>query len=123
MGTLLAFTTVAISILILRYVPPDEVPLTSLLQESIYPEAFHHSQEKDGACSKDSSSIMNDGEISAVKPLINKEINQGNADNIPLVQIKRFDNHDLPLVSEWIFPVHLCFINGELCSLSFGQRN
>lgn len=113
MGTLLAFTTVAISILILRYVPPDEVPLTSSIQESIYPEV----------CSKDSSSIMNDGEISAVKPLINKEINQGNADNIPLVQIKRFDNHDLPLVSEWIFPVHLCFINGELCSLSFGQRN
>ncbi|KAH7675232.1 Amino acid/polyamine transporter I protein [Dioscorea alata] len=65
-GTLLAFTTVAISILILRYVPPDEVPLTSSNQESIYPEV----------CSKDSSSIMNDGEISAVKPLINKEVNQ-----------------------------------------------
>lgn len=35
MGTLLAFTTVAVSVLILRYVPPDEVPLTSGLQESI----------------------------------------------------------------------------------------
>lgn len=35
MGTLLAFTTVAISVLILRYVPPDEVPLPSSLQESI----------------------------------------------------------------------------------------
>ncbi|WOL19621.1 hypothetical protein Cni_G28423 [Canna indica] len=34
-GTLLAFTTVAISILILRYVPPDTVPLPSSLQESI----------------------------------------------------------------------------------------
>ena len=87
MGTLLAFTTVAISILILRYVPPNEVPLTSSIQESINSEAFHYSQEKDGACSIDSSSIVNDGKTSAVKPLINKEIKQGNADNITLVQI------------------------------------
>ncbi|KAM0943570.1 putative amino acid/polyamine transporter I, cationic amino acid transporter [Dioscorea sansibarensis] len=75
-GTLLAFTTVAISILILRYVPPNEVPLTSSIQESINSEAFHYSQEKDGACSIDSSSIVNDGKTSAEKPLINKEINQ-----------------------------------------------
>ncbi|XP_021282168.1 cationic amino acid transporter 2, vacuolar-like [Herrania umbratica] len=34
-GTLLAFTMVAISVLILRYLPPDEVPLPSSLQESI----------------------------------------------------------------------------------------
>lgn len=34
-GTLLAFTMVAISVLILRYVPPDEVPLPSSLQDSI----------------------------------------------------------------------------------------
>uniref|UniRef100_J3LR85 Cationic amino acid transporter C-terminal domain-containing protein n=2 Tax=Oryza brachyantha TaxID=4533 RepID=J3LR85_ORYBR len=34
-GTLLAFTIVAVSILILRYVPPDEVPLPSSLQESL----------------------------------------------------------------------------------------
>ncbi|GMN38959.1 hypothetical protein TIFTF001_008184 [Ficus carica] len=34
-GTLLAFTTVAVSVLILRYVPPDETPLSSSLQESI----------------------------------------------------------------------------------------
>ncbi|XAR69499.1 hypothetical protein NMG60_11001107 [Bertholletia excelsa] len=34
-GTLLAFTMVAISVLILRYVPPDEMPLPSSLQESI----------------------------------------------------------------------------------------
>ncbi|RVW35123.1 Cationic amino acid transporter 2, vacuolar [Vitis vinifera] len=34
-GTLLAFTTVAISVLILRYVPPEEVPLVSSLQESL----------------------------------------------------------------------------------------
>ncbi|CAN1246209.1 Cationic amino acid transporter 2, vacuolar [Linum grandiflorum] len=34
-GTLLAFTMVAISVLILRYVPPDEVPVPSSLQETI----------------------------------------------------------------------------------------
>lgn len=34
-GTLLAFTIVAISLLIIRYVPPDVVPLPSSLQESI----------------------------------------------------------------------------------------
>ena len=34
-GTLLAFTTVAVSVLILRYVPPDVVPLPSSLQKSI----------------------------------------------------------------------------------------
>uniref|UniRef100_A0A0D9VX09 Cationic amino acid transporter C-terminal domain-containing protein n=1 Tax=Leersia perrieri TaxID=77586 RepID=A0A0D9VX09_9ORYZ len=41
-GTLLAFTIVAVSILILRYVPPDEVPLPSSQQES-----FRLSQEYD----------------------------------------------------------------------------
>ncbi|KAL0339913.1 UNVERIFIED_CONTAM: Cationic amino acid transporter 2, vacuolar [Sesamum radiatum] len=34
-GTLLAFTMVAISVLILRYVPPDEVPLPPSFQEAI----------------------------------------------------------------------------------------
>ncbi|KAL1300315.1 hypothetical protein HN51_045011 [Arachis hypogaea] len=34
-GTLLAFTMVAISVLILRYIPPDEVPLRPFLQEPI----------------------------------------------------------------------------------------
>ncbi|KAF3944897.1 hypothetical protein CMV_028678, partial [Castanea mollissima] len=34
-GTLLAFTTAAVSVLILRYVPPDEVPVPSSLQKSI----------------------------------------------------------------------------------------
>ncbi|KAF8737235.1 hypothetical protein HU200_014185 [Digitaria exilis] len=41
-GTLLAFTIVAVSILILRYVPPDEVPLPSSLHAS-----FRLSQEND----------------------------------------------------------------------------
>lgn len=34
-GTLLAFTMVAVSVLILRYVPPNEVPLPPSLQEAI----------------------------------------------------------------------------------------
>lgn len=34
-GTLLAFTMVAISVLILRYVPPDEIPLPPSFQEAI----------------------------------------------------------------------------------------
>ncbi|RDX71445.1 Cationic amino acid transporter 2, vacuolar, partial [Mucuna pruriens] len=34
-GTLLAFTMVAVSVLILRYIPPDEVPLPPSLQDSI----------------------------------------------------------------------------------------
>ncbi|XP_057785313.1 cationic amino acid transporter 2, vacuolar-like [Salvia miltiorrhiza] len=34
-GTLLAFTMVAISVLILRYIPPDVVPIPSSLQEAI----------------------------------------------------------------------------------------
>lgn len=42
MGTLLAFTIVAVSILILRYAPPDEVPLPSSLEAS-----FRLSQEYD----------------------------------------------------------------------------
>ncbi|OEL23502.1 Cationic amino acid transporter 2, vacuolar [Dichanthelium oligosanthes] len=48
-GTLLAFTIVAVSILILRYVPPDEVPLPSSLQAS-----FRLSQDNDEEKPRDS---------------------------------------------------------------------
>ncbi|CAN1271995.1 Cationic amino acid transporter 2, vacuolar [Linum perenne] len=41
-GTLLAFTMVAISVLILRYVPPDEVPVPSSLQETIDSVSLQH---------------------------------------------------------------------------------
>lgn len=40
-GTLLAFTMVAISVLILRFVPPDELPLPSSLQERIESVSNH----------------------------------------------------------------------------------
>ncbi|XP_011624287.1 cationic amino acid transporter 2, vacuolar isoform X2 [Amborella trichopoda] len=45
-GTLLAFTVVAISILILRYVPPDEVPLPLSLQDSIDSVAFRYNKKE-----------------------------------------------------------------------------
>ncbi|KAG8472193.1 hypothetical protein CXB51_036381 [Gossypium anomalum] len=44
-GTLLAFTMVAVSVLILRYVPPDEVPLPSSLQESIDSYMLRHNSD------------------------------------------------------------------------------
>lgn len=46
-GTLLAFTIVAVSILILRYVPPDMVPLPSSLQESIDSVSFRYSIQEE----------------------------------------------------------------------------
>lgn len=39
-GTLLAFTTVSISVLVVRYVPPDEFSFPSSLQQSISPVSF-----------------------------------------------------------------------------------
>ncbi|ONK74292.1 uncharacterized protein A4U43_C03F4750 [Asparagus officinalis] len=75
-GTLLAFTIVAISILILRYVPPDEVPLPSSLKESIDSVTFRYGiQEKDEGNSKNLSgkSIENGPEESFEYPLIVKE--------------------------------------------------
>ncbi|XP_012464597.1 cationic amino acid transporter 3, mitochondrial isoform X1 [Gossypium raimondii] len=44
-GTLIAFTMVAVSVLILRYVPPDEVPLPSSLQESIDSYMLRHNSD------------------------------------------------------------------------------
>ncbi|KAG0497212.1 hypothetical protein HPP92_001903 [Vanilla planifolia] len=54
-GTLLAFTIVAISILILRYVPPDEVPLPLSFQGSMASVVFQcDSHEKNVEGPKDS---------------------------------------------------------------------
>ncbi|KAI3832026.1 hypothetical protein MKX03_006400 [Papaver bracteatum] len=56
MGTLLAFTIVVISILILRYVPPDEVPISSSLHETIDSDSTQYSYttpEIDGSNTKD----------------------------------------------------------------------
>ncbi|KAI3437048.1 AA_permease_C domain-containing protein [Psidium guajava] len=66
-GTLLAFTMVAISVLILRYVPPDEVPLPSTLQESI--DAYTDSQESSGIISEVSGGTSKD----SIQPLLDKK--------------------------------------------------
>ncbi|KAG6502762.1 hypothetical protein ZIOFF_035050 [Zingiber officinale] len=87
-GTLLAFTIVAVSILILRYVPPSEVLLPSFLQQSIDSVSFHHNFQNNGE-EADSSGIIcsnqdqDDGisqEVSKESsdyPLIAKESNKG----------------------------------------------
>lgn len=84
-GTLLAFTMVAISVLILRYVPPDEVPLPSSLQAAIDSVSLRYSniistEETDVEISKDGTGVSGEkdqllpkkGEISAESPLIAK---------------------------------------------------
>ncbi|KAJ0265639.1 hypothetical protein HA466_0018890 [Hirschfeldia incana] len=45
-GTLLAFTIVAVSVLILRYVPPDELPLPASLQDRIDSVSFISGETK-----------------------------------------------------------------------------
>ncbi|KAK7285319.1 hypothetical protein RJT34_20086 [Clitoria ternatea] len=51
-GTLLAFTTVAISVLILRYIPPDEVPLPPSFQEPIDSVSTQYSWKTNGKQTK-----------------------------------------------------------------------
>ncbi|XP_068650856.1 cationic amino acid transporter 2, vacuolar-like [Aristolochia californica] len=79
-GTLLAFTVVAVSILILRYVPPDEVPLPPSLQDSIDSITLRYSSEENEEetkdqtnCPKDANVTSSDGESSTSYPLIEKE--------------------------------------------------
>ncbi|KAJ6802849.1 cationic amino acid transporter 3, mitochondrial-like [Iris pallida] len=75
-GTLLAFTVVAISILILRYVPPNEVPLPSSLQQSIDSVSFRYStEEKESGSSKNLAGTVNNDGDSIEYPLILKENN------------------------------------------------
>lgn len=78
MGTLLAFTMVAISVLILRFVPPDEVPLPSSLQAAIDSVSLRYSnvigtEETDVEVSNGAQK----GDISAEYPLIAKVAAQG----------------------------------------------
>lgn len=84
-GTLLAFTIVAVSILILRYVPPDEVPLPPSMQES-----FHLNQECDeerdwgllgvGNCNLSQSKDVIVVVESVKDPLIDKSLHKGKMD-------------------------------------------
>ncbi|KAM0980403.1 hypothetical protein COP2_013961 [Malus domestica] len=72
-GTLVAFTMVAISVLIIRYVPPDEVPLPSSLRESIDSVWLRHgrnSQEVKGDNPKTKINVSSSEE--STKPLLEK---------------------------------------------------
>ncbi|CAI0433312.1 unnamed protein product [Linum tenue] len=65
-GTLLAFTMVAISVLILRYVPPDEVPVPSSLQDTIDSVSLHYNRISGGSTKKKSkahASISKDSKL------------------------------------------------------------
>ncbi|CAG7861079.1 hypothetical protein IGI04_034215 [Brassica rapa subsp. trilocularis] len=64
-GTLLAFTMVAISVLILRYVPPDELPLPASLHERIDSVSFIPGETK-------SSNHVGTSSNSTKQPLISE---------------------------------------------------
>lgn len=70
MGTLLAFTMVAISVLILRYVPPDEVPLPSSLQESIDSVTLKYSRDTRVICGENPEMSTPGG---SSQPLLSKK--------------------------------------------------
>ncbi|XP_059462267.1 cationic amino acid transporter 2, vacuolar-like [Corylus avellana] len=71
-GTLLAFTMVAISVLILRYVPPDEVPLPSSLRDSIDSLSLQYGKSTQDINGEDSKVNVGTSKDSAV-PLLVKE--------------------------------------------------
>ncbi|TKY46315.1 Cationic amino acid transporter 2 [Spatholobus suberectus] len=70
-GTLLAFTMVAISVLILRYIPPDEVPLPPFLQEPIVSASTQYSWSSLEANEEDTKA--NIGASGSRKPAVVKE--------------------------------------------------
>ncbi|KAL5837382.1 hypothetical protein ACOSQ3_014551 [Xanthoceras sorbifolium] len=74
-GTLLAFTMVAVSVLILRYVPPDEVPLPPSLQETIDSVSLQYSQSSGSinGISLDDSVGTSKG---SAQPLLGKKVAQ-----------------------------------------------
>ncbi|KAL6008417.1 hypothetical protein ACLOJK_033927 [Asimina triloba] len=78
-GTLLAFTTVAVSILVLRYVPPGELSLPASLQDSINAGTAQYSNQGnvgEGSKYMVDSSQHGDAEFSAACPLLSKEKEQ-----------------------------------------------
>ncbi|KAK9671339.1 hypothetical protein RND81_12G023200 [Saponaria officinalis] len=75
-GTLLAFTMVALSLLVIRYVPPDEVPLPSSLQESIHAVSLKYSGvPKDfGSCKDTKEPLLQKAQF----PVLLKQVAEGN---------------------------------------------
>lgn len=90
-GTLLAFTMVAISVLILRYIPPDEVPLPPSLEDSIATMAMRYSlsnaeknvgyAEANVGTSKDIEPLVVKEDVSINYPLIAKHLAIGNRES------------------------------------------
>uniref|UniRef100_A0A1J3K7T1 Cationic amino acid transporter 2, vacuolar n=1 Tax=Noccaea caerulescens TaxID=107243 RepID=A0A1J3K7T1_NOCCA len=80
-GTLLAFTMVAISVLILRYVPPDELPLPSSLQERIDSVSFIYGETKSsdhaGTSNSSKQPLIVENDASIHFPIIEKQEAQG----------------------------------------------
>ena len=73
MGTLVAFTMVAISVLIIRYVPPDEVPLPSSLRESIDSVRLRHGRNSQEVKEDDPKTKINaSSSEESTKPLLEK---------------------------------------------------
>ncbi|KAK7380768.1 hypothetical protein VNO78_33287 [Psophocarpus tetragonolobus] len=70
-GTLLAFTVVAISVLILRYIPPEEVPLLPSLKEPIVSASTHYNWSSLEANEEDTKA--HDGASGSRKPEAVKE--------------------------------------------------
>lgn len=88
MGTLLAFTTVAVSVLIIRYVPPNEVPVPASLLTSVDPllnQSGSDIEEEttmspvDLASYFDNSDLHDKPDIRLEHPLIIKEVTKGNS--------------------------------------------
>ncbi|KAL8129484.1 hypothetical protein V2J09_018639 [Rumex salicifolius] len=78
-GTLLAFTMVAISVLILRYVPPDEMPVPSSLQDSVDAVALRYNAvTSEFSASKDAQKpLLEKGNSSVQFPQIVKQVVDG----------------------------------------------
>ncbi|XP_058204235.1 cationic amino acid transporter 2, vacuolar-like [Rhododendron vialii] len=85
-GTLLAFTTVAVSILILRYVPPEEVPFPSSLQDSIHFESISCSSSIHGT-----EGEKNKDSVGSCKHLLD---NEGSLVGHPLIEKAAHAEHN-----------------------------
>ncbi|XP_057507068.1 cationic amino acid transporter 2, vacuolar-like isoform X1 [Actinidia eriantha] len=73
-GTLLAFTAVAISILILRYVPPDDMPFPSSLQNSIHPVSVLGNRNVQDSHSGNTQDTFCSCDHFVGHPLVDKEV-------------------------------------------------
>ncbi|KAK4485592.1 hypothetical protein RD792_008235 [Penstemon davidsonii] len=83
-GTLLAFTMVAISVLILRYIPPDEVPLPSSLQEAIDSVSLRYNISNSSPGDLEVENTKNDGITSEENaPLL---LTKGSPNEYPLLE-------------------------------------